>query len=141
MTWTRFMDMHSGGGLKESPFAYIFIQADEEKAKLIFYNVFGHNPDRVTCTCCGSDYSIDSEESLESATAFERGCEFVTDYAEEGGGHYIEAQATKYSFDREYQSITDFMMRDDNKFITQGEIAEHPEWTQGSVPEQGYVWV
>ena len=25
--WTRFMDMHSGGGMKEPPYEYIFIEA------------------------------------------------------------------------------------------------------------------
>jgi len=53
------MDMHSGGDLKEK-WQYIYIEAPEEEAKVIFYNRFGHNPNRVTCTCCGKDYSISS---------------------------------------------------------------------------------
>lgn len=73
--WTRFMDMHSGGGLKEYPYEYIYIEAPEDEAKIIFYNRFGHNPGRVTCTCCGEDYSVSEEELLEQATAFERNCE------------------------------------------------------------------
>ena len=36
--WTRFMDMHSGGGTKEKPFEYIYIQAPEKEAKVIFYD-------------------------------------------------------------------------------------------------------
>lgn len=64
--WTRFYDMCSGGGIKESPYEYIYIEAPEEQAKIIFYNKFGHNPERVSCTCCGSDYSISKYSSLEN---------------------------------------------------------------------------
>jgi hypothetical protein len=73
-TWTRFMDMHSGGGTKEK-WQYIYIEAPESEAKVIFYNRFGHNPDRVSCTCCGNDYII-SEGPLDQITAYERGCAY-----------------------------------------------------------------
>ena len=74
--FTRFMDMSSGGGRKED-FSHIYIEADSrEQAEIIFYNRFGHNPNRVTCTCCGPDYSIDSEETIEMASAYDRGCEW-----------------------------------------------------------------
>ncbi len=55
--FTHFWDMHSGGSAKE-PWEHILIEANEAEARVIFYNRFGHNPDRVTCTCCGSDYSV-----------------------------------------------------------------------------------
>lgn len=74
MTWTQFMDMHSGGGSKE-PYEYIYIEAPEEEARVIFYNRFGHNPERVSCTCCGDDYSISSEKSLLRLTGYERNCD------------------------------------------------------------------
>jgi hypothetical protein len=70
--WTEFMDMHSGGGCKEEPYEYIYIQAPEEEARVIFYNRFGHDPDRVSCTCCGQDYSVTEYDSLDKATEFER---------------------------------------------------------------------
>lgn len=73
MTWTKLADMNSGGWQKE-PFAYIWIEAREEEASKVFYNRFGHNPYRVTCICCGEDYSVYEYESLEEATVFERGC-------------------------------------------------------------------
>ena len=73
--WTRFMDMHSGGSLKEK-WQYIYIEADEKEAKIIFYNRFGHNPERVTCTCCGDDYSISSKDDLHQLTGYDRGCHF-----------------------------------------------------------------
>jgi len=72
--WTRFMDMHSGGGLKEEPYEYIYIEAPEDTAMIIFYNRFGHSPDEVTCECCGADYGIDEYKTIEEATDFRRGC-------------------------------------------------------------------
>ena len=64
--WTKFMDTYSGGNKKEN-WENIYIEAPKEEAKVIFYNRFGHNPDRVTCTCCGPDYSIYEEETLQDS--------------------------------------------------------------------------
>lgn len=82
--WTQFMDMHSGGGLKESPYSYIYIEAPEEEAKVIFYNRFGHNPERVSCTCCGDDYSISEEESFRALTTYQRSCAYEYFYKDDG---------------------------------------------------------
>lgn len=79
MTWTRFMDMHSGGSQKEEAFSHLLIEASEDEAKRVFYARFGHNPERVTCTCCGEDYSIDEHLSVEAATAYDRGCPYLED--------------------------------------------------------------
>lgn len=68
--WTKFMDMYSGGSLKEK-WEYIYIEAPQKEAELIFYNRFGHNPNRVSCTCCGNDYSISESESLEESTGYD----------------------------------------------------------------------
>lgn len=68
--WTHFWDMNSGGGRKED-WHHIFVEAPEEEAKGIFYARFGHNPERVTCTCCGGDYSI-SEGTLADLTGYHR---------------------------------------------------------------------
>ena len=67
--WTAFMDMHSGGGTKEGSFERIYIEAPEEEAHVIFYNRFGHSPSRVSCTCCGEDYSTTMYDTLEEAMA------------------------------------------------------------------------
>lgn len=56
-TWTQFFDLCSGGSEKER-WGIIYIEAPEDEARVIFYNRFGHSPDRVTCACCGSDYSV-----------------------------------------------------------------------------------
>lgn len=72
--WTQFMDMHSGGRLKEKSYKLIFIEAPRKQAKIIFYNLFGHNPERITCPCCGEDYSISEHEDLAQLTGHERGC-------------------------------------------------------------------
>jgi hypothetical protein len=82
--WTRFMDMHSGGGLKEQ-WQFIYIEAPEDEAKIIFYNRFGHNPERVTCTCCGNDYSIEADESLKQLTGYDRHCDNLETPRDERG--------------------------------------------------------
>lgn len=69
--WTHFYDMHSGGRQKEK-WSHIFIEAPEEEAIVIFYNRFGHNPNKVTCTCCGQDYSISSGELEEVSDYYTR---------------------------------------------------------------------
>lgn len=69
--FTSFWDMHSGGGSKEK-FDKIYIEAPEDEAKIIFYNRFGHNPERVSCTCCGEDYSVSEYKTLEEASQYHR---------------------------------------------------------------------
>lgn len=71
MAWTQFWDMSSGGGQKE-PWHYIYIEAPEDEAKRVFFAKFGHDPQRVSCTCCGEDYSISESETLEEATEYHR---------------------------------------------------------------------
>ncbi len=93
--WTRFMDMHSGGSMKLD-WPYIYIEAPEKEAKLIFYNMFNRHPDDVACNCCGSNYSVSESVDLQQATAHDRSCKFVSRKKEEGGGHYIEEADTKY---------------------------------------------
>ena len=110
--WTSFMDMHSGGGTKEEPYEYIYIEAPENEAITIFYNRFGHNPHRVTCTCCGEDYSVSSDETLELITAYNRGSGKI--------------------------SLEDYCNKKDVLIVRKEEIKD--EERTGYVPKQGYVW-
>ena len=149
------MDMYSGGGQKEA-FSHLFIEAPESEAKVIFCNRFGHNPERVTCTCCGDDYSISEAETLAEATGFERGCEYAyfdKDGTELGGrdvfystpieergnlkGGYVERPTTTYSFYK-YQTLDEYVMSGKAVFIYAADIK--PEERKGDVPQQGYVW-
>jgi len=138
--WTQFMDMHSGGGQKEK-WEYIYIEAPEEEAKVIFYNRFGHNPERVTCTCCGEDYSIREAKDLSRITAYERGCAYDSDNKE-----YIESPDDEYGFHK-YVTLEEYIstegdegiFSDTRLFIYAKDIK--PEERVGGVPEQGYVWV
>ena len=159
--WTQFWDMHSGGSQKEK-WARIYIEAPEEEAKVIFYNRFGHNPERITCTCCGDDYSIEEKESLEQLSAFHRGCAYA--YVNSKGeevpeneawiigegiqdgyeGKYIETNEQKYpryrfSFQKEYLPLDDYKKQPDVLVISKKEITQ--EERTGDIPEQGYVWV
>lgn len=128
--WTRFMDMRSGGRLKED-FQYLYVELPEDQAKVFFYNRFGHNPERVTCTCCGDDYSISSDDSLEQLTGFDRGCEW-----NEKTKKYEEMPCEEFSWN-DYVTLDDF--KKTANIIYKDEIK--PEELVGDVPDQGYVWI
>lgn len=64
--FTRFFDMHSGGGQKLD-WPLIIIEAGEEAAVAEFERRFGRDPHNVTCDCCGSDYSVRECETLAEA--------------------------------------------------------------------------
>lgn len=128
MVWTRFFDMHSGGGTKEEPYENIYIEAPENEAIIIFYNRFGHNPQRVTCTCCGDDYSIYEEPTLMQATAFERGAE---------NSDQDVPSASVYS---SHGHVTlDEYVTHPNVLVIRAEDIK-PDERIGTVPVQGYVW-
>lgn len=130
--WTRFMDMYSGGSLKEK-WQYIYIEAPQEEAELIFYNRFGHNPHRVSCTCCGSDYSIDDAESIEDATGYDRGCDYDSEK-----GKYVDRPSTSKFDSKFYVTLEQYKASPDRLFIYAEEIL--PKERIGILPEQGYVW-
>ena len=154
--WTHFWDMNSGGGRKE-PYAHIYIEAPEDEAKVIFYNRFGHNPERITCTCCGEDYSILSDEDFAQLTGYHRGCD--SGYVLEDGsvvGHdefykasfprrrelnamfrYFERPSARWK--REYQTVDEYKANDNVLVINADDILDRER--HGAVPEQGYVWV
>lgn len=130
--WTLFWDMHSGGDLKEPPYSLILIEAEQKNAELIFYNKFGHAASRVTCTCCGEDYSIYTGENLARLTAFHRNCEYRD-------GRYIERPRHGESKVFRYRTLNEFLLEPGVKVIPIEQIK--PEDLAGEVPQQGYVWV
>jgi hypothetical protein len=166
--WTQFWDMSSGGDHKEQ-WSQIFIEAPEDEAKRIFFARFGHNPERVSCTCCGGDYSINEHESLELATAYHRNCDYVyfrpdgSECSQDEGwvrgkgqqdgytSRYVERQEpSKIDIRNQcnttpddpwglYITLADYIASADVLVIRADEIK--PEWRNANVPEQGYVWV
>jgi len=93
--WVQYHDMNSGGGRKEW-FRYLLLEVPAESnegarrvADSVFYAAFGHSPERVSCTCCGEDYSIDVYSSLADATAYQRGLRCVI---KKEGGRYIDSR-------------------------------------------------
>ena len=128
--WTHFWDMHSGGGQKLD-WAHIYIEAPQDQAEIIFYNRFDRNPHRVTCTCCGSDYSLSESQTLREATAFHRGCAYDDKKKE-----YVEQANTKYR--QKYIPLTTFLKSKDIKVIYAKDI--NPSEKRGTLPEEGYVW-
>jgi hypothetical protein len=131
--WTKFMDMHSGGGTKEDA-EYIYIEAPEEEAEIIFYNRFGHNPHRVSCTCCGADYSLTESDSLEEATAYERNCAY-----DKTKKQYVERGDPERTCCGKYVPLDEYLASDGVLVIRADDIK--PDERIGSLPEQGYVWI
>lgn len=133
MVWTQFWDMHSGGGTKEDPYDMIYIEAPVDEAEIIFYNRFGHNPNRITCSCCGEDYSIDCNESLEQLTGYHRNCSFS-----ESLKQYTETTNTgKYVYGK-YQSLEDYCAQDSVLVIYANQIEDDER--HGELPKSGWVW-
>lgn len=138
MRVTRFMDMHSGGRCKEPPYEYIYIEALEDEAKIIFQNRFGHNPDRVTCTCCGEDYSIHESVSFAQASGYDRNCH----YQQTGkkGKYTEENDHSEYAWnDKKYQTVKEYLKRPNVLLVRNKDIK--PEERHGQLKKQGYVWV
>ena len=150
--WVRFMDMRSGGGLKE-PYAYIYIEAlCEDDAITIFYNRFGHSPHRVTCTCCGEDYGVDDGDSLADISAYERGCDYAyfrpdgtecpkdegwitgKGIAEGYSAKYVERKG-KY---RKHVTLGEYL-KDSRVLVIRATDIQESE-RQGTVPDQGYIY-
>ena len=129
--WTQFYDMHSGGGSKEK-YELIYIEAPQSEAEIIFYNRFGHNPNRVSCTCCGNDYSISEDESLGQLTAFHRNCDF-----DSGLGRYVELPNTRYG-NKEIVTLAQYMQQSDVLIIKSEDIKAVERI--GELPAQGYIW-
>lgn len=154
MTWTHFMDMHSGGGRKLA-WEHIWIEAPKNEAKAIFYNRFGRNPERVTCTCCGEDYSVSEAETLEHATAYERGLAWVEDArghsfganrpADFKEGFYLEPdgevpEGMRQGNWRRGPGITLAVFLASTKHLVVRTADIKPDERTGRVPTEGYIW-
>jgi hypothetical protein len=131
VVWTQFGDMNSGGSQKEK-FDKCYIEAPEEEAKSVFYSRFGHNPERVTCTCCGSDYSISESPSLEQASAYHRGCK----WDDETRGYVEKSAGKSYS---KYMTVEEYIESGHAHVIYAKDIEPHERHVD--LPEQGYVWM
>ena len=164
--WTLFWDMHSGGSSKEK-WDKIYIEAPKIEARIIFYNRFGHNPERTTCTCCGDDYSIDEDDSLEESSGFHRNCrsgyldkkgkEIHKDKAWKSGIGLIDNAKDTYFEEDDKENLKrvkayggDFWrskkhiplkdyIKDKNVLVIYAKDIKSSERV-GKVPEQGYVW-
>lgn len=130
--WTLFWDMHSGGGTKEGEYDKIYIEAPEAEAKIIFYNKFGHSPDRVSCTCCGEDYSTSESTSLEHASAYHRNCRY-----DESVGCYVEEPDNRYG-EKKLITIQEYCNQDNVLVLYAKDIKDNER--VGDIPEQGYIW-
>lgn len=126
--WTKFMDMHSGGGLKNK-YEHIFIEADNEEVAInIFQNKYS-DPNNITCSCCGEDYSVSTEKTFALASAYERNNVWInkTEPSGEKRGKYHdgpvetipEGWASRYigSVEDTWISIDDYLLSKEIKVI------------------------
>jgi hypothetical protein len=147
LVWVHVNDMHSGGGTKED-FEGVYIECEsEEQAAVIFYNRFGHSPHRVSCTCCGADYSIyDEGTDLMRATGFARGCRIINSPEGDHVNRLIEPEdeipegwtLDPYQSRASYMTMEAYAAKEDILILRDEDI--DPEHKTGSVPRQGYVW-
>jgi hypothetical protein len=65
LEWFEFMDMCSGGSIKEEPYDYIYLLAhDALEARDRFESLFNHAPEAIGCETCGENYSISGAKAL-----------------------------------------------------------------------------
>ena len=127
--WTHFWDMNSGGKQKEK-FEHLYIEAPRNIAEIVFYNRFGHAPDRVTCTCCGEDYSVTEGDSLEQLTGYQRGCLYKNK-------KYFETPDSE-SYVR-YVPLEKYLKKPDVAVVLAEEIKDSEK--VGKIPKKGWIWV
>lgn len=119
--WTLFWYRHFGGCTKEEPYEKIYIESPKKEAEVIFFNRFCHNPNRVTCTCCGAEYSIDESETLEEACEYHR------------KNYWNELGQKKELSVEEYMNLPNVLVISANEIKSEERI--------GKLPEHGWVWV
>lgn len=123
--WTQFHDMCSGGSRKLK-WALIYIQAPKAEAALIFQNRFDRNPHRVTCACCGDDYSLTEAPTLAEASWYERRCDWDND-------RFVERPRDR----RKYRTVEEYVNDPDVLVIKTEDIK--PEERKGVLRSEGYV--
>lgn len=130
--------MNSGGDQKLQ-WERIFIEAPYDEAVRVFYAKFGRHPENVTCSCCGSDYSIDESESLELATAYARNCRYLSPSPTQSGRYFEEGEPipagwTEHSIPwGTYKTVEEFSVQDDIKIVYAKDIS--PEERAALLPE------
>lgn len=131
--WTQFWDM-STGGYRKLKWKYIYIEAPWDEVKVIFYNKLGRNPDKITCSCCGRDYSTHTGETLENVTGYHRGCAWDDENEE-----YLEKQWTEEETGRPYMPLDKYIKEEDVLVIRAVDIL--PEERVGTLPRSGWVYI
>lgn len=109
---TVFLDMHSGGDAKLQ-WEKIYIALPKKLARIVFENRFNRNPDNITCSCCGEDYSVNEYDNIYQATGYYRNCLFKD-------GEYIEEPNSKYH--KKIIPLEEYLKRKEILFIRDFEI-------------------
>jgi hypothetical protein len=136
--------MSSGGSRKEK-WDKIYIEAPMSEASSIFYSRFGHAPSRVTCTCCGEDYSVSESDTLEEASAYHRNCPYYQSPDKKEGGYFESGEEIPEGWKvsrfhhGEYVPLEKYVHQDHVLVIRADEINDDERNTD--VPLEGYVWM
>lgn len=106
--WALFWDMHSGGSTKYESFDKIYVEAaNEAEARTTFARATGRDPAHVTCNCCGKDYSVSFDPTLERASAYHRNCRYDKD-----AKGYVEEQDDR-EYAKPYVPLAEYLKRPD----------------------------
>jgi len=114
--WTKFFDMSSGGSEK-TQWSIIVFEAKKKDAIKYANWKWDIHPDNVTCTCCGTDFSASTHETLEQAVEF---------HLEWG------ALAGKPA---------ELSLRNDILVVPASELEKtRQQWKNHTITRKGYVW-
>lgn len=161
MTITLFWDTHSHGTQKEK-WSKIYIEAPEDIARKVFFAKFQHNADRVSCTCCGPDYSVSEDDTFAEASAYHRNVPHAynpknkDEYGDIEPGEslpkgwvwgestLIKAKCQRFENGRfdDTMSVEYYLRNGDCLFIDKKEVEDIlSQVGQVDIPRQGWVWV
>jgi len=116
---------------------------------------------RVSCTCCGEDYSISSAEDFAQISGYHRGCQTLVHKTYRSGQnkglvkpipksmqrYYEEREKppkgwefdTKRIFNNKYKTVLAYKRQKDVLVLSRHKIKSSER--AGEVPNEGYVWV
>ncbi len=105
--WFQFSDVRTAGYLK-TKFKDIYIKANSESDAIkIFEDKFNISPYDSACDCCGYDFWISEDDSLEELTANDRNCDYDYELKK-----HIERQS-KQSYHGEYLTLDEYLKKED----------------------------
>lgn len=132
--WTKITNNYNGGSAF-MPYDYVFIEADENDACMIFATKFVVDHRNEVCDCLFDNLNVDSGPSIKSLTVYDRGCEY-----DKSKGEWVESQRLGAESWNPYISVEDFLIKNRDKVLI---IRKHefPEgWKEMNIYKQRMTW-